>query len=296
MALEETLRNWAKRPSDSEQDRIDRTERMIKAAILKSNDSYVSGAKVFAKGSVKAGTNIKKDSDIDICVQPYGVFFANYSEGLSDKDFGNSSSTYTFKQFRDNVESALIDHFGSAYVSSGNRHINIREKTSRVEADVVPAFEHRRYTSRNSNPLIGIELRHKVNGSKTVNWPRQNYDNNLAKYNSTYRRYRKMVRILKHIREELNELYPNASFDAQSFLIESMLWNVPNPHYNYESYVKSLEEILNYLNYALQRSDIYHEWGEVNEFKYLFRGSQKWTVNGALQFVIAAQTFVEKYK
>ncbi len=53
MALEDTLRTWAQRPSSSEQDRIDRTERMIREAISKSGDPRVSGAKVFAKGSVE---------------------------------------------------------------------------------------------------------------------------------------------------------------------------------------------------------------------------------------------------
>src|SRR5690349_2812226 len=73
MSRENTLKVWSQRPSDTEQDRIDRTERMVREAISHSPDYRVKNATVFAKGSVKMRTNIRKTSDIDLCVRASDV-------------------------------------------------------------------------------------------------------------------------------------------------------------------------------------------------------------------------------
>lgn len=286
MALEDTLRAWAQRPSSSEQDRIDRTERMIREAISKSGDPRVSGAKVFAKGSVKMNTNIRATSDIDICVQANNVFFTNYPEGTDNSTFGNHSVDYSFKEFRRNVELALTSHFGIPDVDvTGNKAIRIRNtvSSSRVDADVIPAFEHRRY-SLDGNHLPGIEIMPK-NGGKVINWPHHNYNNSLTKHEDTARRYRKMVRILKRTREAMKDSGTQYAHDAQSFLIESLLWNVPDDHFGFDNYLDDIVNVLTFLKAHLASADLVSEWGEVNELKYLFRGPQKWTREGALAFV-----------
>jgi len=295
MSLEDKLREWSKPPSDSERERIDRTERMVREAIRESTDPHIKNATVFTKGSVKAGTNIKQNSDIDVCVMADGVFFPSYPNGLGAADFGNINSDYSFLTFRDGVERALANYFGSLFVdTSGNKHIEIRNTSSesRVDADVVPAFEHKRYSSLGSLPSSGIELRHKANHSSVINWPHHNYNNSVAKYNSTSQRYRRMVRILKWVREKILEQNPNAQFDAQSFLIESLLWNTPNARYGNTSYADDISGILGFLRAALQNDHSINEWGEVNELKYLFRSTQKWTREGALQFVNAADAYL----
>lgn len=294
---EEILRAWSKKPSDSEQNRIDRTERMIRDAILSSEDYRVKNAKVFAKGSVKANTNIRAASDIDICVQADDVFFCDYPEGKGNSDFNNHSVDYNFCEFRNNVEKSLINYFGSSSIDmTGSKaiHINNTAYNSRIDADVVPAFEHRRY-SDDGNYLEGIEIRSRKDvNSKTINWPHHNYENNLYKHNNTSYRYRKMVRILKRIREAMLESDNNLNHDAQSFLIESIVWNVPNDRFGFDNYEDDLRNVLDFLKLNLSSPELVKEWGEVNELKYLFRGPQKWTRTGALSFVNNCSNFLDK--
>jgi hypothetical protein len=294
---EETLRVWSKKPSDSEQDRIDRTERMIRDAISSSEDLRVKNAQVFTKGSVKANTNIRAASDIDICIQADGVFFCDYPEGKDNSDFNNHSVDYSFSEFRNNVEKALVDYFGSSSIDmTGSKaiHINNTVSNSRIDADVVPAFEHRRY-SDDGNYLKGIEIRSRKDvNSKTINWPHHNYDNNLYKHNNTSHRYRKMVRILKRIRETMLESDSNLSHDAQSFLIESIVWNVPDDRFGFDNYEDDLRGILDYLKLNLSSFESVKEWGEVNELKYLFSTPQKWTRAGALLFINNCSDFLDR--
>ncbi len=286
--IENILRLWSKRPSDSEQERIERTERMIRAAIAKSEDPKVNSAKIFAKGSVRMNTNIRSASDIDICVQSADVFFTNYPTGKDHADFNNVSSDYSFNTFRRGVENALTDYFGTTGVdTSGNKaiHINNTTQGSRIDADVVPAFEHRRYNADGSY-FSGIEIRSKSDiNAKTINWPHHNYNNNLSKHNNTSHRYRKMVRIFKRVREAMANSELDYNHDAQSFLIESLLWNVPDEYFGFDNYLDDIVNIITYLKENLTLSNLVDEWGEVNELKYLFKGPQKWTREGALVFI-----------
>jgi tRNA nucleotidyltransferase (CCA-adding enzyme) len=67
--LEQTLSGWTGPSSNSEQEKQDRTERMIREAIVEH--SALSGVRlrVFAKGSYANNTNVRTDSDVDIAVQ-----------------------------------------------------------------------------------------------------------------------------------------------------------------------------------------------------------------------------------
>jgi tRNA nucleotidyltransferase (CCA-adding enzyme) len=66
MSLEDKLAAWTRPSSDTEQDKQDRTERMIRQAI----DSHAAfsncSLKVYAKGSYANNTNVRSDSDVDI--------------------------------------------------------------------------------------------------------------------------------------------------------------------------------------------------------------------------------------
>lgn len=296
MSREDTLRNWAQRPSNTEQDRIDRTERMIKDAISHSPDYNVKNAHVFAKGSVRMRTNIRSTSDIDVCVKAANVLFTDYPEGASNSTYNNSDSTYTFIEFRKAVEDAICGYFGYSDVDTeGNKAIRIRANvgSSRIDADVVPAFEHRRYTSlTHANYCEGIEIRPKNSlYTRVINWPDQNYANGLSKHENSYRRYRKMVRILKRMRSTMKDRGINSADFALSFLIESLLWNVPNEFYGNQNYQEDLEGIFKHLKYYLATDERVKEWGEVNELKYLFRPQQRWTRAGAEAFIHDAERF-----
>ena len=59
-------------------------------------------------------------------------------------------TSYRYSDYRNDLQSALVAHFGQAAVVRGDKAFTVRETTRRVEADVVAAFEHRRY--------VGLDL------------------------------------------------------------------------------------------------------------------------------------------
>ena len=80
MSLENKLAGWTGPSSNTEQDKQDRTERMIRQAI----DSHAAfnncSLKVYAKGSYANNTNVRSDSDVDIAVECTDVQYWEESE------------------------------------------------------------------------------------------------------------------------------------------------------------------------------------------------------------------------
>ena len=151
---EETFKTWAQGPGKTEQEKCDNAESAIKKAI--SAHSGLSGMdiSVFAQGSYRARTNIRLDSDVDVCVRLNSVAFCDYPPGKTDKDYGLEDSDLAFSDFKDLIQEALIDRFGAGFVKRGNKAFDVHANTYRVDADVVPTFEHRRYNSDGSNNYI----------------------------------------------------------------------------------------------------------------------------------------------
>ncbi len=73
-----------------------------------------------------------------------------------------------------------------------------------------------------------------------------------------------------------------------SFLMESMVWNVPNRIFNYnDTWTTRLRESLGHI-YNTDRS----EWLEANNIKFLFHSSQAWSEGDAVTFVERAWRYM----
>src|SRR5205823_2854657 len=105
------------------------------------------------------------------------------------EDFGNIDGSMDFADFKNMVGTALTNYFGHANVNRGNKAFDVHANTYRIDADVIPTFEHRRYTGAlNANGsyyyLSGVAF-DPDNGGRVYNWPQQNYDNGVGKNNRT---------------------------------------------------------------------------------------------------------------
>jgi len=179
-------------------------------------------------------------------------------------------------------------------VKRGNKSIKIRSNTTRVDADVVPAFEYRIYTgSKNYDSSYvyhdGIKF-FSDSGDLIVNYPRQHGENGNTKNTQTNHSYKKAVRLLKKINYELNE-----DGYIPSFLVECLAWNVPNSvftqNYTYTNMIRgALYHI--YHHTKNENAHLCDEWGEVSELLYLFRGHSKWTKKNAEDFSVKAWNYV----
>ena len=295
---ENIFRAWSKPPSDTEQERSDNAERIIRHAIQKDPVLSKKNIEVFAQGSYLHNTNVKQDSDVDICIRYMDTFYYDLpSEPPNNPEyFGIIPSEYTMAEFKNSVELALVNRFGRNSVNRGNKAFDIQKNNYRISADVVPCFEHRRYTGQfynNSAPqyLSGTELR-PDKGGRIINWPFENYTNGVEKNKQTKNRYKFSVRILKRLRNEMQNNGVAAAKNVASFLIESLTWKVPNEGYKSEFYSLNIRWVLAHTFNETRNDNTCHEWGEVNELKYLFRSVQAWTREQANSFLYAAWQYI----
>jgi hypothetical protein len=287
--LEADFREWSKPPTPTEEQRCTNAENVVRNAIIAYPAFATKNIEVFPQGSYRNGTNVRANSDVDICVRYMDACFSDVPAGYSTADFGLVDATYTYSEFKNDVESALKRYLGDSAVSRGKKAFDLHANTYRIDADVVPTFEHRRYTVQDGrySHLSGTVLI-PDGGARIINWPHQNYDNGTAKNIATGTRFKKLVRVLKCLRNKMVDEGHPAAKPIPSYLIECLVWNAPDSAFFHDEYAENLKAILQYLYANTQNDAACTNWGEINDLKYLFRGIQPWTrvdVNG---FVVAA--------
>lgn len=295
---EDQFRRWSSRASDAEGDKRERTERAIREALQDSPELSGQQVRVFAKGSYKNNTNVRLDSDVDVAVEFQEIFYwqaTNDAAGMTGADLEITpySSPYPPERFKNDVERALVTRFGESAVHRGNKAISISEDSQSLAADVVPCFTHHRYTgfSYSHRPIHhqGIEI-HPDDGGKIVNWPEQSYENGVAKNTATGRRYKRVVRILKRLENDMVD--KEVIIEVPSFLTESLVYNVPNEGFNNERYQANVRYTLAHLFNETKEDREADEWVEVNELKWLFHPSQSWSRGQAHAFLSKAWDYL----
>jgi len=263
---------WAQSPSKTETDKIEHSITAIKKAMA-AWPSLATVTRAFVQGSYRNRVNVRQDSDVDIAVIYTGdTFFPEYPEGTTHDTFGNQPATYSYAQFKKDVGDALVGYFGSAHVTRGDKAFDVHENTYRVDADVVPVFEHRRYR-RTGTYLSGTQL-YSDKGVKIVNWPDQHYANGNEKNDSTRRAYRKIARIVKKLRNVMDDEGAPEAKPLKGFNVECLIWNVPDVLFMHDTLFRDVTAVLNYLSTQLSSMEACGEWGEVSDLKYLLKGNE----------------------
>jgi hypothetical protein len=293
---ESTFREWAKPPGVTEQQKSDNAERTIRAAIKDSHDLSKRDIIVFPQGSYRNNTNVRHDSDVDICVLCKDVFYYDLPEDNTitkqAADIGEAS--YEYSDFKNEVETALVRKFGRDMVKRGNKAFDIHENSYRVDADAVACFGYREYFRDIYGQIKfreGTQL-HPDNGGIIRNWPEQHYRNGVDKNSATSTRFKSMVRIIKRLRNEMEENGVQEAKSAPSFLIESLVWNTPNNHFGNFEYVADIRNVLAHTFNETINIEKCREWTEINEIKYLFHFTQPWTLQQAHSFLSAAWDYI----
>ena len=293
-ALEARLTKWAKPPSESEIDKCERAVRMVKLAIEADPKLSKMNISVFAKGSFANRTNIPTDSDVDVAVVANDYMLNDYPAGTTAGNFGLIDSSYTFSEFRADVGHAITAYFGSDAVTAKPKCITVHSNSCRVDADVVPHFIHRRYSADGSY-LEGVALKDSV-GTTVKNWPKQDYENGVAKNEATNRQYKALVRILKCLRAEMEEQGHKVAEGIAPYLIACLVWNVPDHKFAAETNESLTVNALDYLIGQTSLDELVKDWAEVNDLKYLFRDSQPWRRKDVHAFLESAKSYLETLK
>jgi hypothetical protein len=290
VALEDSLKSWAKAPGQTEQTTCDNAVAAVRKAILASAKLSKLSIKVFAQGSYCNRTNVREDSDVDVCVRCNDSYFYYLPPELTPANCGFIPATVNYATFKNDVGAALTAYFKDGHVTRGNKAFDIKENTYRIAADVVPCFEFRRYAKDGSH-IKGTAFE-PDNGGRIENWPDQHYDNGVAKNTATGGRFKDLVRIVKRLRYKMNDDKIAAAGPIPSFLVECLVWNVPNTAFGHDTYTADVRAALAHLFNKTMKFDDCKEWREINELKYLFRDAQPWTLVQAHAFLSAAWDYL----
>ena len=254
------------------------TYKSIKSAL--ASHTWPSGMNhaVYLQGSYPNHTNIRGDSDVDIVVEMSSSFYHTDMSTDLQQRLGFVKGGYTWRQFRNEVKTALVNHYGSERVrESGNgKCIKVTGSGFRLNADVVPCAEYRRY---DGTKHVASGMTFWTNsGIQIVNYPKLHIENGSRKNEACRNHYKPIVRVFKNARNEANNNFP-------SYFLECMLYNVPSSTYS-ASYARSFLDILNYFIDARSRGSI-ENFRCQNEQQYIF-GSAPHQTN-----VTAAYTLID---
>ena len=289
MAISESqLKTWANQGSVTQSSA---TYATIKSALEHPNAEYSNrNFKVFLQGSYGNATNIYAESDVDVVIRYDGAFFHDADQLPPDQQAAFHAvypdGTYSYNNFRDHVQAALVTSFGES-VKPGKKAIKIEANASRRSADVVVAFEYRRYHKFNGvydeRHDTGICF-HSQSGARIANYPKQHSENLTAKHAATDHNFKPIARIFKNMRSRLVDDGILEEGTAPSYYIEGLLYNVTNDKFT-GSYAEAVLKILKWLHLTTDRA----KFVCANEQYYLLRDNSHtcWPIADGDKFIKA---------
>jgi hypothetical protein len=292
MSLEDTLAGWTGPSSDSEQEKQERTERMIRDAVNAHEAFEDCDLEVYAKGSYPNNTNVRADSDVDIAVECTECVYWGTHEPGAYTGGRPYEGPWTPTRLRSELIAALRAKFSDQVDTSGNVAIEVNSSTARVDADVVPCFTYHYHFSQ-ANYRVGTKI-FPVQGPSIVNYPAQQLEKGREKNVATGHAYKKAVRIFKRI--EAAMVGDGYFRELPSYYMECLVYNWPNSLFDQSSWTDLTRAGLIHLWESLQGDEPEEEkdrWLEANECFYLFHGGQEWSRNDGRQFAQAAWNYLE---
>jgi len=286
---ENIFATWSTGPSKSEQERCDNTIRAVRTAIGKSEKLSTKSLKVFIQGSYRNNVNVTQSSDVDVGVICNDIFYAEYPEGKTREDYGNMVGGYNISEFRVDLFNAMQAHFPQNSVELGSKAISVNSNSYRVDADVVPLVEFRRYWDTGAY-RAGVVLFDTKKNVRIQNypeilfpyWPQTplHYENGVSKNARCSRRFKGVVRILKNLSVAMtNDGYTSAD-NVPSYLLECITYNCPDSIFSLSTWSERVVSVLDFVE-----ANAGDQWTEVDEIKYLFHSSQPWKLGDVKEFI-----------
>lgn len=264
----------------------------IEKVILAENSlvQYKNQLNIYLQGSYRNSTNIYGNSDVDVVVQSNKTYYYDTSNLTMNEqsNFENAflSATYNFSELRQEIFQTLVNQFGSGNVLPGSKSIKV--KALGYEADVVPAFQYRKYTQfgqsdSQRNFIEGIHFYTNNGYQPVINFPKVHYSNGTVKNSNTNNMFKPTVRIFKNMKKKLISDGKIDNSLAPSYYLECLLYNVPNGKFINNDYASTVYNILLWLHESASNLDsLVCQNGQV----YLFGNSDvQWRTYDAQLFI-----------
>ena len=224
---DEQLQLWSQPTSSPD---FEEARKLLEEAINSAMGSQVK-FEVYVQGSYANGTNLANVSDVDIIIE---LAFPSMTDIPQSTEQARQEWTTT----RDRVASALQKSFPKSRITVGPNAIRIETVAQNISGDAVVAMRFVKNISTAENVVpAGTQGMAFFRGDKrnwVINYPKLHLGNTSRKETATGNRYKRTVRIFKNIR---NQCRPPAGMKYSSYLVESLIFNVPN-----ELFVDSLRQ------------------------------------------------------
>jgi len=287
------IERWGNAPSEREETKCQNTVERIKKAIRGhfGNDVYI-----YLQGSYRNRTNVRTESDVDVVVEHPNYYFPGlFSLTEAERAKYNASfvpANYPFERFKSDVLILMQNEFGFASVTRKNKCIRIEKDAYRVNADVVPCFTFKRFSTATAVEAEGIAFKADDNGV-IDSFPKQHYENGASKNLSTGERYKGVVRVLKNVRNSLLDARSISEDLMPSFFLESLVWNVPNPDFNHQNLYDAARQIIFRVWDDMAKPDKSSNYAEVSDLKWLLKGADAPNkIQNARSFMETAWKFI----
>lgn len=293
---EDTLTNWTKPPSDSEQTRLETSEKMVREAISEDKKLSQKSTEIFGQGSYANDTNVRLNSDIDINVRYTGGYYFDLPKDKTEADMNIDkihASDYSFSEFKNDVEAALVAKFGRDQVKRNDKCITIKGTAQRVQTDVVPTWNYRRYKA-DKTFVLGAKFYPDGSNTAVTNFPKQHIENGITKNSNTQRRFKRLTRLHRKLRYKMKDDGVAFNGNITSFLLECLVWNVPNRIMNdNDTWTERLKQSIIFIYEQTKDEETCKEWGEVSELLYLLRGGRKWSRTDVNEYMVQLWNYLE---
>jgi hypothetical protein len=302
---EDQLRTWTRRAYRDEDRRAEHAERVVARAVRAHPLLGQLPLAVYAKGSYKNNTNVRRDSDIDIAVEYQGIVFLSAAPGqdLGAAMVARSLAPYRgplldrlglfdSARFKTAVAEALSTAFGPAGLSRSNKVFTVSGGERYLPIDVVPcaACDYHLAPDRWISGAIQLLPDRPTRGS-LVNFPRQHHLSGMARNVATAKQFKRVVRILKNLENLM--VSDRVCEPVASYLIECLVYNVPTECFAYLTRGDQVRSVLAHIAEETSQVGCEWTWLEVNGVRVLFGPDQRWTRGDAHAFAVSAWPYVE---
>ena len=229
---------------------------------------------LFLQGSYKNGTNLRRDSDVDVVIQlSYRIRprVAALSGAQLQEDASHLAAQERWVSFRRNALKAMQAKYGDS-VTSGRKSLKLARGKIPASADLVVTLKCE----------DGLAFYLSDEGRWVVSYPQLHHQQGVKKEKATNQRFKRTIRMFKAAR---NHLVRSEALDekaAPSYFIECLLYNVPN-HLFRQTLTSTYVDTLGWLERA-GLIDFVCQNGRVPVFG---ERSEDWTTDSALAFVKA---------
>ncbi len=161
----------------------------IRKALAAHNRPSEVGYEVLLQGSYKNGTNLRRDSDVDVVVRLAHKFSPSVAVLSGEQLQENASHEVAYRHwrsFRRHALRVMRDRYGDA-ATSGRKTLKLAKGELQADADLVITLSYK--------GSIGFYLSDERRW--VVSYPQQHHQRGLTKEEATSRRFKRTIRMFK---------------------------------------------------------------------------------------------------